>query len=193
MKRFVLVSVLLLLAGGGFLVYRALSGPAPVPRLADLSPQERAARRADAQKLTEQVDEVARAVKKGEKTAFALSATQSQLNTLLQDKLQIKNAPVSNLSAQLQPGQLILNGRAKYGGVNVPVSINGDLKARNGGLVFQVESLKLGGFGAPDGWRDKVQKAASDALEKALSQGQKVRFDEVKIERERLTVKGQTG
>lgn len=193
MKKYLAVIGLALLLCGGYLAYRAFSGPAPAPRLSDLPLQQQAARRAEAQRLVGQVDEVARAAKKGEKRNFTITATQDQLNTLLQDKIKIKNSPVSDLSAQLQPNQLVLSGRAKYGGATVPVVINGDLKARDGGLVLQLDSLTLGGFGAPDAWKQKAQKAASDALEKALSGGQKLRFEDVKIEREKLTVRGQTG
>ena len=193
MKKLLLLIALIALAGGGLLAYRAFFGPAPVPRLSDLPPQQQAARRADAQALVGQVEEVARAVKKGEKTDFTITATQAQLNTLLQDKIKIKNSPVSELSARLQPDQLILNGRAKYGGITVPVVINGDLKASNGGLELKIASLKLGGLNAPADWKQKAQTAASDALEKALSGGQKLRFEDVRIEREKLTVSGQTG
>ncbi len=193
MKKFLILVALILVAAGGYFAYRTLSGPAPVPRLADLPPQQQAERRADAQNLVGQVEDVARAVKKGERRDFTISATQDQLNTLLQDNIKIKDAPVRDLSAQLQPGQLILTGRAKYGGLTVPVVINGDLKARDGGLSLEIDSLKLGGFNAPNDWKQKAQTAASDALEKALSGGQKLRFGEVKIEREKLTVSGQTG
>ena len=193
MKKLLALLALILVTAGGFLAYRVLTGPAPVARLADLPPQQQAERRADASKLVGEVNEVARAVKKGERRDFTIAATQAQLNTLLQDNIQIKGAPVSDLSAQLQPGQLILNGRAKYGGLKVPVVITGDLKARDGGLALDIQSLKLSGFDAPADWKRKAQTAASDALEKALSGGQKLRFDEVVIERQKLTVSGQTG
>ena len=193
MKKFVVALALVLLFVGGFVAYRSFSAPAPVPQLSSLPPKEQAQRRAEAQQLTTAVDEIARAAKKGERRDFTLSATQDQLNTLLQDKLDIKNAPVSDLSAQLQPGQIILSGRAKTNGLSVPAVITGDLKARDGGLVLEINSLKLGGFKAPGKVKQQAQKAASDALEKALSGGQKLRFGEVKIEREKLTVSGQTG
>lgn len=193
MKKLVLPFILLLVLAGGYFAYRAFSGPYVAPRIADLPPAQQAERRADAQQLIKKVDEVARAAQKNEKTAFAVTATQDQLNTLLQDKIKIKNSPVSGLSAALQPNSLILSGRAKYNGIKVPVVINGDLQARDGGLDLQIQSLTLGGFSAPSGWKDKAQKAASDALEKALSNGQKVRFDSVEIENEKLTVTGQTG
>ena len=193
MKKFALPLVLLLVLVGGYFAYRAFSGPAVAPRLTDLPPAQQAERRADAQQLIEKVDEVARAARENKRSDFEVTATQEQLNTLLQDKIKIKDSPVSELSAALQPGALILSGQAKYQGIQVPVVINGNLRAQNGGLDFQIQSLTLGGFGAPSGWKDKAQKAASDAIEKALSQGQKVRFESVQIENEKLTVKGQTG
>ena len=193
MKKLVISIVLLLIVAGGYVAYRAFSGPAVAPRLSDLPPAQQAERRADAQQLVEKVDEVARAARKNERSDFAVTASQDQLNTLLQDKLKLKNSPISGLSAALQPDSLILSGRAKYNGITVPVIINGDLKARDGRLDLQIQSLTLGGFSAPAEWKNKVQKLASEALEKALSDGQKVRFDSVKIESEQLTVTGQTG
>lgn len=181
------------MVGGGFLAYRAFSGPPIAPRLKDLPPAQQAERRADAQKLVGQVDEVARSVRKGEHSEFTIVATQNQLNTLLQDKIKIKKSPISDLSATLQPNQLTLSGRAKYNGITVPVVINGDLTARSGGLVLNIKSLTLGGFSAPNEWKQKTQKAASDAIEKALSNGQKLRFEAVQVESEKLTVKGRTG
>ncbi len=193
MKKFVLLSILVLIVAGGYIAYRAFSGPTVAPRVADLPPAQQKARRADAQTLIKKVDEIARAARKNEKSEFSVTATQDQLNTLLQDKIKIENAPVSALSAELQPDSLILSGRAKYNGIEVPVVINGDLQAQNGGLNLQIQSLTLGGFSAPSEWKDKAQKVASDAIEKALSNGQKVRFEKVQIESEKLTVKGKTG
>ena len=193
MKKFVLSAIFLLLLVGGYFAYRAFSGPALAPRLADLSPEQQAERRADADKLVRQVDEVAQAARKNERSDFKVTATQDQLNTLLQDKIKIKSSPVTDLSAALQPDSLVLSGRAQYNGIEVPVVINGDLRAKNGGLELEIESLTLGGFGAPQKWKDKAKKAAGEAMEKALSQGQNVRFQSVKIESEKLTVTGQTG
>ena len=193
MKKFVLIALALLVIGGAYFAYRVFSGPASAPRLADLSPAQQAARRADAKELVGKVNEIARAAKKGEPKNFTLVASQDQLNTLLQDNLKIKNAPVSDLSAALEPNRLVLSGRAQYKGLNVPLVINGGLKAKDGGLDFEIESLTLGGFAAPQKWKDKAKKAAGEAIEKALSGGQKLRFDEVQIENEKLTVKGQTG
>ena len=193
MKKFVLPLILLSLAIAGYFAYRAFSGPQVAPRLADLPPAQQAQRRADAQDLIEKVDEVARAARKNEKSEFVVTATQDQLNTLLQDKIKVKKSPVSDLSAALQPDSLILSGRAKYNGLEVPVVINGNLSAQNGRLSLDIQSLTLGGFGAPSEWKAKAQKAASDAIEKALSGGEKVRFESVQIESEKLTVRGQTG
>lgn len=193
MKKFLLLLLLVFIGAGGYVAYRAFSGPKPAPLVAKMPPAQRAERRADAQQLVTEVDEVARAARKNERSDFAVTASQDQLNTLLQDKVKLEKSPISGLSAALQPDSLILSGRAKYNGITVPVVINGDLKAINGRLDLQIESLTLGGFGAPKEWKNKVQKLTSEALEKALSDGQKVRFDSVKIEKEQLTVTGQTG
>jgi len=193
MKKLAIPFILLLIAIGGYFAYRAFSGPTIAPRLADLPPAEQAERRADAKELVKQVDEVAQAARKNQPSDFSVTATQDQLNTLLQDKIKIKNSPVSGLSATLQPNSLILSGQAKYNGLKVPVVINGDLRAQNGGLNLQIQSLTLGGLSAPSKWKAQAQKVASDAIEKALSNGQQVRFESVQIEKEQLTVTGKTG
>ena len=193
MKKFVLPFILILLVAGGYFAYRQFSGPPVAPRLADLPPAQQAERRAEADQLIRKVDEVARAARKNEKSDFKVTATQDQLNTLLQDKIKIKNSPVTGLSAILQPDSLVLSGRAKYNGIKVPVVINGTLSARNGGLNLEIQSLTLGGFSAPSDWKSKAQKVASEAIEKALSDGQHVRFESVQIESQKLTVTGQTG
>ncbi len=193
MKKIFIPVFLLLFIAGGYFAYRKVTGPPIAPRLADLSPQVRAERRAEAEDLVRDVDKVARAARKNERSEFNVTATQDQLNTLLQDKVKIKNLPIRDLSAQLQPNSIVVSGRAKYNGIRVPVVINGDLKAQNGGLQLQIQSLTLGGFSAPSDWQNKAQDAISKALEEALSGGQKVRFESVEIEREKLTVRGQTG
>ena len=193
MKKFVLPFILLLIVAGGTFAYRRFSGPGVAPRLADLPPAQRAERRADAKELVKQVDEVVRAARKNQKSDFSVTATQDQLNTLLQDKIKIKKSPISGLSATLQPDSLILSGQAKYQGIKVPVVINGNLSAQNGGLNLEIQSLTLGGISAPSDWKKQTQKVASDAIEKALSDGQKVHFESVQIEAEKLTVTGKTG
>ncbi len=193
MKKILIFLALLLLIAGGYSVYRVFSGLYIAPRLADLPPKVRAERRADAKDLVRDIDKVARAARNNERAPFNVTATQDQLNTLLQDKVKIKNLPIRDLSAALQPNSIIVSGRAKYNGIKVPVVINGDLKARDGGLQLQIQSLTLGGFSAPLDWKNKAQDAISKALEEALSGGQKVRFESVEIESEKLTVSGQTG
>lgn len=193
MKKILIPLILLLVAAGGYFAYRAFFGPYVAPRLADLPPAQQAARRADADKLIREVDDIARAARKNERHDFNVTASQDQLNTLLQDKIKIKKLPIRELSAQLQPNSLILSGRAKYNGLEVPVVIRGDLQAQNGGLQLQIKSLTLGGFGAPSQWKDNAQKVVSQAIEKALSNGEKVRFEKVEIGDETLTVSGQTG
>lgn len=193
MKKILIPLILLLVAAVGYFAYRAFSGPYVAPRLADLPPAQQAARRAAADKLIGEVDDIARAARKNERREFKVTASQDQLNTLLQDKIKIKKLPIRELSAQLQPDSLILSGRAKYNGFEVPVVIAGDLQSQNGGLQLQIKSLTLSGLSAPSQWKDSAQKVVSQAIEKALSNGEKVRFEKVEIGAETLTVSGQTG
>ena len=194
MKRFLPVFLLLAIGGGAFWWLQNQRAPrVRVTPLAQLSPQEQTKRRAQAQSVVEQVKTIARDAKSGQNKPFELVLTQDELNTLVQDRLQTKNLPLSNPRVGLQNGQLVFEADGNYKGVQAPVSANGTVSAQNGDVAFQIESLSLGGFPAPGGWKEKAQRAVSDGLKKALEEKGSAQIESVEIGQGTMTIKGRTG
>lgn len=187
---YVLLTIFALLT---FAVYRVFSGAARPVQLADLPLQEQQKRRVDAQQLVQQVEAVAKRARTKEPGAFTLSSTGDQLNTLIQDRIRGQNLPITGLGVSLEPGQIVVSGTAKKSGFDVPVALSGTLEAKGGALDFTIQSLTLGGFPAPDAWREKAQKAVGGGLKRAFDQGAGAKFDRVEIERDKITVSGRTG
>jgi hypothetical protein len=186
-------ALLIVLGIGAFIGYRTLYPPR-VGGVAfnQLPPQTQKERRAEAQKLVEQVENVARAAKRDEKKRFTVSATEEQLNTLLQDRLKTEKFPIRDLRVGLSPRTLTAQGTVNYQGFDVPATLDGALAARNGELVFDINSLKLSGFSAPAEWKQKAQQAIGDGLRKALGGGKGARIESVEVESGKITVSGQT-
>lgn len=179
---------------GGWGIWQALK-PASVggPLFSQLPPQKQAERRVEAEKVTKQVEELARASKNNEHKPFSLEISQDQLNTLLQDNLKTQKFPIRDLRAGLEPKQLTLQGTANYQGFDVPVTLKGDLQAQNGGIKFQVESLQLSNFPAPDKWKTKIETAVAENFGKLLRDGKNGRVKRVSVEAQKIIIEGITG
>lgn len=193
-NRFGCIALLIVL---GFAAYGAYYAANP-PRVGgvafkELPPETQKTRRDEAQKLVEQVEDVARAARKNQKKPFTLTATEEQLNTLLQDRLKTEKFPIRDLRAGLGNEQLTVQGTVNYQGFDAPATLRGTLAAQNGTLDFQVDSLQIAGFPAPGEWKEKAQTSVDGSLKKAFGTNKNARIDSVKIETGLLTVKGQTG
>jgi hypothetical protein len=187
------LAALVMLGFGGWGAYRALNPPR-VGGVAfnQLPPATQKERRVEAQQLIKQVEEVAKAAKKDERQPFTLTASEDQLNTLLQDRLRTEKFPIHDLRVGLSPDLVTVQGSANYQGFDVPATLSGRLSAQNGALVFQVDSLQLRGFPAPGSLKEKAEKSIGDGLRQAFARDSKALIDEVIIEDKRLTVRGQT-
>lgn len=198
MKRFGCLALLALLLLAGWTGYH-VAFPARVGGAAfsQLPPQEKQQRRAQAQNLVTQIEEVARQARKNEPNAppktFVVEASEEQLNTLLQDRLRTEKFPISDLRVGLSQDLLTLQGTAKYGGIDWPATISGTLKAKNGALDYQIESLGVSGYPAPGQLRKKAQSAIETGLQKAFEKRDHARIESVEIAPGKLTVRGQTG
>lgn len=198
MKRFstlTLGAMLLFCAWG---IYQATRPPRPSrAAFSQLPPQAQKQRRAEAQRLVQNIEEIARQARQNDKAhvkkPFVIQASEEQLNTLLQDRLRTEKFPISDLSVALSSNQLTLQGTAKYSGVDWPATISGTLQAQNGALRYQIESLSVSGLPAPSALRDKAQKAIENGLQKAFANQQRARIDAVEITPGKLTLRGQTG
>jgi hypothetical protein len=191
MKRIIGVVLLLLLGSGGYMAYRNFTGANLAPAFTSLPPAEQNKRRADAQKLVEQIKTIAKDAKSGKAKTFTLSADEAQLNTLLQDRLRAQNLPIENPQFDLSDGKIALVGQGKYNGFKVPVSLTGKPSVKaDGSLDFNVESLTLSSLPAPAEWKEKAQTAIADGLGQAFSSGSKVRFKKIDIKDSRMIVSG---
>ncbi len=193
MKRifsFLLLGLLLVVGIGAYQFYRTVTPPSisqSVP-FAQLSPQEQTQRRQDATKLTEQIQTVVRDAKSGSKKKFTVTATEDQLNTLLQDRLDTSKFPVRDLRVGLAPQSLSLQGRMNYQGYDATGTISGNITAKNGVLNYQAESLKVQGFSV-GAMRDKAETEINNVLKK-WSGELPGRIDRVTIEDRKMTLEG---
>ena len=181
--------VILLLAGF-FLYQRARTAPQVGENFSTLSPQQKIERRASAQKLQDDVRQIARAAKNNEKKRFTLTVDEGQLNTLLQDGIDTKKFPIRDLRVGLQPNQLILQGRVAVQSFDATVTISGALTAEDGAPHYEIDSLQFEGIPA-GGLRKKAQKQVNKALKK-WRQKMPGRIDNVVTETGKMTVSGQT-
>jgi hypothetical protein len=194
-QRLVWLPLVIILGLAGLLFFRAMHPPDNVGGTAfsALSPEEQEKRRHDAQTLVKQVENLAKASKNNEHKPFEIVATEDQLNTLIQDRLQTQNLPVHNPRLGLKDGEITLQGDADYKGFSAPATVTGTLDARDGAVAFHVTSIKVGGFPAPSGWGEKVESKVSEALDKGLRGGKNGRIDSIEITDGQLKVSGQTG
>lgn len=194
MKRLGCLAALVIVGFFSFGVYRSVFPPrVGGVAFSQLPPETQKERRAEAQRLVEDVEQVARSARRKENKNFSLTATEDQLNTLLQDRLRTEKFPISDLRAGLSPGVLTLQGTVKYQGFDVPATLDGTLEAQNGALQFQINSLSLSGLPAPGNIKEKAEKSISQGLQKAFSKDSNARVEKVIIESGKLTVQGRTG
>ncbi len=193
MKRSLVPLILLFVIGAGaYFVYQKVTPPrvgTSVP-FAQLAPPEKAKRRQDAQKLTTQIEKVAREIKNGESKTFRIEATEEQLNTLLQERLDTSKFPVRDLAVGLSPDLLALQGRINYQGMDATATLSGSVSVKNGTLVFQSGDLKVQGFSV-----GALQKKAEKEVTRALntwSEKLPGKIENVTIEDQKITVEGTT-
>lgn len=192
LKRVVLLSLLLLLGGGIYLAYQVQAPPrVGGVLLKDETPARVTERRAQARALETQVRDLAAQAKRGEHKRFSISATEDELNTLLQDRVKMKNLPVRDLRLGLEANALLMQGVVDYNGMSPVATLQGQVVARNGKIAIDIESLKVGGVPAPGKWRDKIERQITPRLNDALGRVPG-RIDRVTIEKGRLTVEGVT-
>ena len=194
MKKFVVLALLVIVLGAGYGVYRSLNPPrvGGIP-FEQLGPEEQTRRRAAAHALEDRIGDVARATRQRQHKPFQLTATEDQLNTLLQDRLKTRNLPVSNLRIGLEKDRIALQGDAKYQGLSAPATLYGTLEPYQGGVRLQVQSLTIGGFPAPEKWKGKIESAVTENLDKFFRGEHDAKIDAVTMEPGQLTVSGTTG
>lgn len=193
MKRSLIPLILIAVIGAGaFFVYKKVTPPQitnSVP-FAQLSPQEKTRRRADAQKLTAQVEKVAREIKSGDRKTFRIQATEEQLNTLLQERLDTSKFPVRDLNVGLSPGELAMQGRILYQGIDTTATLTGNVQVKDGKLDFQAADVKVQGFSVGS-LKGKAEKEITRALNQ-WSETMPGRLENVSVEDQKITIEGTT-
>lgn len=193
MKKIIGLVLLLVIGFVGYQVYSGFSGANSKPSFASLPREEQAKRRVEAQELVKTVENIAKDAKSGQPKNFSVSASEDQLNTLLQDRLRVRNLPIENPQFRITDGSIQLQGQAKYNGFNVPVALTGKPTIKSDGTIdFTVDSLTLSGLPAPGQWKEKAQKAIAEGLPKAFGAAPNVRFNGVELQDGRMTVSGKT-
>jgi hypothetical protein len=157
---------------------------------------EQQKRREDVQELSSQVREVERAAKAGEKKPFALEVTDEQLNTLLQDRIDLSKFPIRNLRVGFEPERIVAQGDVEYKGFTTKATIEGTVELHDGALVYKTESLEAGVLAGaalpmPGNLKEKIDTQVNRQLARALKAAPG-RIDEVRLEQGKMVVSGQT-
>jgi hypothetical protein len=173
-----------------FMAWRARTSPQVGEDFTRLTPQEQQQRRAAARPLTEQAGDIVRAARRKEQRPFALTASEQQLNTLLQDRVRVGNLPVRDLRVGLDAERLALQGRIIYKGIDATMTLTGNIAARDGKLHYEAEKLHVSGIPVSS-LKKKVGRQVTEALnhwfEKAPG-----RIERVAIADKHLTIEGVT-
>jgi len=184
--------LLLLIIIGAFLAWRFLGPPRPIASSVATTPEARARQKAAVQQLREQVETIHRQARQGAHAPFELRISETQLNALLAQGVEKGGKfDVQNLAARLEPDLLTLQGTANYHGTPVTLTLTGNLALVNSRIQFKAKSLWLGGFPAPDKWRDQASEFVSRQINSAITKDAG-RLDEVKIQSGELVVRGVT-
>lgn len=190
MKKFGIV-LLVLVAIGGFVWWRAKTPPTVGEDFARLAPTEQAARRDDAKKLQNDVKELARAAQAREKKAFALHVSEAQMNTLLQDTVRSKNAPIKDLRAGISKSGVAVQGQVNYKGFDAVATINGTVEVVENRMRYRVDSLQIGGLPAPSKFKDEAEKQVTENLNKYLARAPG-RISSVTFTDDEMIISGET-
>lgn len=182
--------LLLIIIGGGFIFWRFKTPPTVGDDFTKLSPEQKQARRQDAQKLEEDFTDVVRRVKNGDTTPFRVAASEEQLNTLLQDKVRTEKFILRDLRVGLKTNELSLQGTMPYKGFDATMTLTGNVVAENGNIVFKADELLIGGLAkAPDKWKKKIEKQVTKQLGKLLENAD-VNVTNATIENGSLIIEG---
>jgi hypothetical protein len=184
--------LLILIIIGGFLAWRLWGPPPPIASSVATTPEGRARQKAVARQLRDQVETIHSQARQGAHAPFELRISEEQLNALLAQGVEKGGKfDVQNLAARLEPDLLTLQGTANYHGAPVTLTITGNLALVNSRIQFEAKSLWLGGFPAPEKWRDQASEFVSRQINNAIAKDAG-RLDEVKIQSGELIVRGVT-
>lgn len=163
------MALVLLATVGGFVFWRVRTPPKVGEDFAKLSPAVQKERRDSAHQLETQVKNLVQSAEQSQRKPFTLAVQDSQLNTMLQDQIRTKNAPIKDIRAGISPAGLALQGTVDYKGFNAVVTMNGTLSTESGKLFYSISSLQIGGFPAPKSLRKNAEKQVARRINKYLA------------------------
>jgi hypothetical protein len=178
------------IGAGGWWLWNFFNPPQIGENFQALSPQQKQQRRAELQQLETQLRGIKETGQRGEKKPFALPITETQLNTLLQDRLNTSKTPLQNVRAGIAPDGITLQGNIQIQNFDAAATIKGTVQARNGQVEFQTQTLQLGGFSV-DSQREKIDREVSRALNKALENAPGA-VESIELEQGKIVIRGRT-
>jgi hypothetical protein len=142
----------------GFLAYSALHRGQAVQALAEPSPigtpapaPTAVSATGVAQRLTATESSIRQNAAAGKHQAYTVTISEAELNALIAQSLasgQVQ-APVSGVSAAIQPGQVVVSGQAKLGILGAPFSMTATPHVDAGKAQLQVSGATFGGVAMP--------------------------------------------
>lgn len=193
-SRFVIgcaLIVVLLLVIGGYLFWRIKTPPHVAENFKELPSAEKQRRRRETQQLEQQVKDVVRSIKAGNKSSFRLEANAEQLNTLVQDRVRTEKFAIHDLRVGLDDNELTLQGIVPFKGMETTATLTGDVKAENGKLKYSVKKFLIGGlFEAPSKWKRKIEDSVEKNLNKLLT-NENIHITRAAVEGKKLIIEGE--
>jgi hypothetical protein len=168
-------------------------GTAPQPPVPPPSEPERSARRT-AKRLAVEIKGAPKAGAPQDDGRFEVTITDGELNEMVTSlpevRMALEKQHINAPEIRFEPDRLVANARVPvYGGVEARVSLAGRVRAQDGKLVYETESVSIGSFPAPGPVRDELDKQIKKAVE-GLDKSLKGRVEEVTLSEGSLLVRG---
>jgi hypothetical protein len=158
---------------------------------AQLPAEQQEQRRENAQALENQIGDIAASARRREAKSFELKATAEQLTSLLEEHTGDPRSPIHDVRVGIQPGELAVQGIVPYRGLDVTITLKGNVVLRDNKLVYEADSLYLGGAPAPAEYKAKAEQGITEKLNELYAKAP-VRLDQVKLEPNLLVIDGVT-
>lgn len=187
-----LLALIVLGTLGLIVVWRVRTPPTvtSVLPITQLAPEQQEQRRESARTVEKQIEDIASSARRRERKPFEFKATAEQLTALMEQHNVAGKSPLRDVRVGIAPGSLSVQGVTTVKGVDLVVTLSGGVALRDNQLVYQAESLYVGGVSTPS-YKDKAERAITEALNRLYDKAP-VHLESVILEQDTLTIKGQT-